>query len=458
MKEILKDNVQVILFVKDNDVDYYKKKINVNQIIIEPVLFNKSYNLLKYNLLNHFFVLVRKCMSGGRSGYNNTTDDVMVFQYARQLSNSLLGIILFLFVRITSVLGRKFKGFRRATVELEGKLFPGKMYDHYFDKYDPQMLITSSLGYMIDPFFMRAARRHNCRIVSIIHSWDNPTTKDYRGIEPDHVIAWNDIMKEEVNIFHDIPDEKIFTGGIAHWDFYFNGTFTPNSRKIFCKNFDFDKNKKIIFYGTSSPVLFKNSFDVVQKLLEKIQSGVIPEQVQLLVRLHPTYLTNQNSYYGGVKKEYYSRMKDIIQKYPNLVCFNIPEVKFLTDDYDMPIEDMYMLANILHHSSILLTEYSTLMIEAAIFDLPIINVAMHNFRDTDKPASYFENFTHIKRILKTGACKNAYNYGDLLEYINDYLEDSSRDNQKRKQLVAQEITTNIGCAGQAIGKHLSKLL
>ena len=95
------------------------------------------------------------------------------------------------------------------------------------------------------------------------------------------------------------------------------------------------------------------------------------------------------------------------------------------------------------------------MIEAAIFDLPIINVAMHKFRDTVKPASYFENFTHIKRILKTGACKNAYNYDEYITYINEYLENPSRDSQNRKKLVAQEITTNIGCAGQAIGKHLS---
>ena len=133
-------------------------------------------------------------------------------------------------------------------------------------------------------------------------------------------------------------------------------------------------------------------------------------------------------------------------------------MRLLNDDIDMPVEDMYNLADILHNSDVLLTEYSTLMIEGAVFDLPIINVAMYNYRDTDKPASYFETYTHVNRILKIGACKNAYTIEQLIGYINDALSNPDINEKERKRLVRQEITTNKGLAGESIGLHISTLL
>ncbi len=124
----------------------------------------------------------------------------------------------------------------------------------------------------------------------------------------------------------------------------------------------------------------------------------------------------------------------------------------------MPLEDMYLLAETLYHSDLLLSEYSTVMIEAAIFDLPVINVGLFNFRGTDKPASFLENYTHIKRILRHSASKNAYTFDQLFEYINYYLEDPGRDSENRRQLIDAEITTNRGTAGKAIGKMLVDLI
>jgi hypothetical protein len=97
------------------------------------------------------------------------------------------------------------------------------------------------------------------------------------------------------------------------------------------------------------------------------------------------------------------------------------------------------------------------MIEAAIFDLPVINVGLHNFRDTAKPASYLENYTHIKRILRHGASKNAYSYSELMHYMNAYLDDPSLERDNRKKLIDAEITTNRGTAGEYIGKLISEL-
>ena len=311
---------------------------------------------------------------------------------------------------------------------------------------------------MIDPFFMRAAKRHKCKVVSIIHSWDNPTTKGYRGSDPDHVIVWNEIMKHEVEIFHDISEKNIFIGGIAHWDSYFNGKFKPLPKEKFLKMNNLSSDKKIIFFGTSNYKIFHNTFDVIENLLNAISKGKMNCPTQLIVRLHPEYLASQNGKKSQVVENYYERMENIKKNYEGLISFNLPMMKFLEDDIDMPVEDMHHLANILYYSDVLLTEYSTLAIEAAIFNLPIINVGLYNYRDTSKPASYIENFTHIRRLLKTGATRNAYNYEQLYNFINLYLEDRSNDEDKRRQLKNQEITTNAGNAGIMIGRYLNKII
>ena len=109
------------------------------------------------------------------------------------------------------------------------------------------------------------------------------------------------------------------------------------------------------------------------------------------------------------------------------------------DDVYLPSDDIKRLGELLTHCDVLLTEYSTLMIEGAIFDLPIINVALNNFRDMSKPISYVEEFAHLHRMLKMEFTRQAYNKDELFKHINDYLIDPSLDTDARKKFVNQEI-------------------
>ena len=166
-------------------------------------------------------------------------------------------------------------------------------------------------------FFFSSRRRHT-RYISVtgVQTCALPiSTKDYRGADPDHVIAWNDIMKDELIHFQDIEEKKIFIGGIAHWDFYFNGSFQKRSKEDFLQFHGLSGDKKIIFYGTSSWGLFRNTFDVIEKLLEEMEKGRFQCPSQLLVRLHPGYLFKQKNKEGQVVDLYRDRMKSIKQKY-----------------------------------------------------------------------------------------------------------------------------------------------
>lgn len=337
-------------------------------------------------------------------------------------------------------------------------MFAGNMYDHYFEKYKPNLFVVASLGHMIDAQFMRSANRNNCKVVAVLRNFDSPTTKDYRGAHIDHVVAWNQEMKREVNVFHDIPNKRIFLGGVAHWDFYFDGRFKPRSKEVFLLENRLPKNRKIIFYATSGFKTFRRTLDTVELLLEANRKNRFNDPVAFLIRMHPAYLSSDGKGKEQYIDRYNGKIERLAREYGDSVSFVQPRLKRLNDGIDTSLEDLFLLAETLVHADVLLTEYSTVMIEAAIFDLPIINVGLFGYRDTVKPLRYLETFTHIRRLLKPGASKNAYTLDQLVAFINDYLKAPEMESEQRKALVRQEASVNAGCAGDATGKILLNLL
>ena len=123
-----------------------------------------------------------------------------------------------------------FLGFLLRNLKILRKLFfifeklidPKNIFNHYFEKYRPKAVILTSYGYDYDQYFVRDAKKFQCKSISIIYSWDNPTSKGYKSSESDLYLVWNKTMKDELNIFHDISNEKIKVCGVSHWDIFFN--------------------------------------------------------------------------------------------------------------------------------------------------------------------------------------------------------------------------------------------
>lgn len=459
---VLKNSgARIVVFLRDNDLEYYRDRLGGRNVVFEPVLFEAAMRETRRGRIRRLLVITRKCISGSASGYKNTSNNLRLYQYRTEMVQGPKGWLEFQFVRALSALGRKFHHVRVGLVAFESWLFPGRMYDSYFERYNPQMFIISSLGYMIDPLFMRAAKRHGCKVVSVIHNWDNPSTKDYRGAVPDWVIAWNETMKREVNVFHDIPNENIHVGGVAHWDLYFNGRFSPRPKEEFLQSNGLSPERMIILYGASDLRAQPRSFEVIEEVLQAINEDRFSSPAQLLVRMHPTYLLGERGGKDKVVGRYRNWMDNIEaikERYGDLVSFVPPAIKVLNDDIDVDLEDTHRLAEILFHSDVLLTEYSTLNIEAAIFDLPVVNLVLYNWWNTPKPAAFGEAFFHVQRLLNHGAATSAYNFDELLEYIEFYLQDRRRQRQERENLVNEMVSTNRGSAGEAIGKLLVSFL
>ena len=117
-KELKKTGARIVVFLKDKNVDYYRKTLSDKNIIIEPIFWDQSLRLLKENRINVFFNLVRRFISGSDNKHNNTTDNIMAYQTGKEFNHSLLSIIKFKTIKTLSALGKKISFFANCLLKL----------------------------------------------------------------------------------------------------------------------------------------------------------------------------------------------------------------------------------------------------------------------------------------------------------------------------------------------------
>jgi hypothetical protein len=102
--------------------------------------------------------------------------------------------------RVPIMLLRRSRLLRRSLVALESTLFTPRLFEHVFQQYQPDLVVVASVGNLrgADALLMREARRHGCKVASVVLSWDNSSSRGIGGATPDFVVAWTPTMKREL--------------------------------------------------------------------------------------------------------------------------------------------------------------------------------------------------------------------------------------------------------------------
>ncbi len=443
---------RVVLLVKDDQVQHYAAKLAGPNVVVEGVRYAEAMRANRGRFLTHQLGVVRKIATGGVTGMRNATDSERVLQYAEQFAGTPRSRALFNVTRLVAAGARASAIVRRALLDVESRVEPGHLYDDVIARHRPDLVLVSSLGWMIDPLLMRAARRKGIAVAGIPHSWDNTSAKGYKGAPVDLAIAWNEPMKREIVAFHDVPPERVFVGGIAHWDWFLGASFDPGPRDAFLRSLGLDPTRATIFFPTASYRLCERSMDVVERLGESLSADALGVPAQLVVRPHPDYFLARS--WGRPVDDLRARMDALAARFKGVVFFDLPRVDAFRDDVEMHDRDLVHLARLIRHSNVVLSSYSTVLVEAAIHGTPAVNVALFNFRHTDRPLEEYKNFHHIQRLLAAEAFPTATTFDDLLVEIRADLAAPQRHADGRRRLVAQEVTTNPGRAAEAIGEKL----
>jgi hypothetical protein len=104
-----------------------------------------------------------------------------------------------------------------------------------------------------------------------------------------------------------------------------------------------------------------------------------------------------------------------------------------------------------------------MVIEAAIFDLPAVNVCIRDKCKADFGRSRQDIMvdyvqTHNQRVIQTGGVKTVFTMEELYKAVNKYLDNPTSDANGRKCIVANEAGPYRGNAGKIIGEHILSLV
>ena len=327
------------------------------------------------------------------------------------------------------------------------KFTSAQHYEEVFDKYKPDLVIvTRVLNYSLDYPILRMADKKKVPIIACVSSWDNLTSKGFFPFSIKSLVVWNTILANEAMDLFFFPKKDIFISGIPRYDLFFRREGFQ-SRETFFEAFKLDPNKKLILYGTGSKTTGRTPLDettpepeIVGFIADAMNNNQLSHPSQMLVRLHPQ--ANPDHYKFLYDKEN--------------VTVHIPGRDVSFQDRLFSKNDDIEYAESLLHSDLIINFGSTVSIDAAVFDKPIICVNF-DFRG-ERPYKYsmtrLYDFDHYKKLVDLGGIRLSKSREDLISDINRYLMDPTLDKAGRDNIVDKQCHFTDGQSGDRIAQHI----
>lgn len=323
---------------------------------------------------------------------------------------------------------------RKLWLQLEAWCFPGREYDDVFRRYRPDLVVTGSPGSLpADAHLLRCAKRHGVPTACVVLSWDNLTSKGHMAAIPDQLIVWNQIMQREAADYHHYPSHRVHVAGVSHFDVYGRPS-KAGTRQRFCHDLGLDPSRALITLGTVTPWLFPHNAEIAEILASAVASDRFCRRAQLVVRLHPQVMNA-----GTQHTENIDRFRQIAAAFPH-VHLDLPAVRSESLMWDVAESDMAHLADLLRYSDVSLNAGSTLTIDSAILDTPIVNIGFDGLATEPPERSVIRiyDFTHFANIVKTRGMRIARSAEEMLSLIDAYLEDPALDREGRQRIVQEQ--------------------
>ncbi len=294
-----------------------------------------------------------------------------------------------------------------------------------------------------------AARSLGIPTATFVFSWDNLTSKG-RILAPfEHYLVWSALMREELLRFYpSVAPEQVHVVGTPQFEPYTDRSLEW-TRQDFCARLGLDPDRPIICYSGGDAGTCPDDAAHVRLILEMIREGRILGRPQLLLRPSPV---DNGGRYAAVR-----------EAFPELVycppTWRHPE----PDRWSRAVptaDDLPLLANLTRHSDVNVNVASTMTLDFALHDRPVVNVAF----DMSQPPplgtpiwDLYYQYDHYRPVMELGAARIARSPDSLAAQITAYLADPSLDREGRRRLVELQVMSPLAGASERILSVLEQI-
>jgi hypothetical protein len=308
-------------------------------------------------------------------------------------------------------------------------------YVELFRRIKPDVLFCSHQRPPIVIPAVVAARRLGIPAGTFIFSWDNLSGKGRIAAPFDHFLVWSANMRDELQRFYpDVPAERIHVVGTPQFDCYADRSLYWTREELFAK-VGADPSRPLICYSGGDSGNSPEDPEHVRILLEHIRANRVRRDAQVLLRPAPV---DNGRRYDTVRRDF-----------PELL-YAQPEWVFADNNWDqiypMPA-DAQFLTNLTRHADVNVNLGSTMTLDFAIHDRPVVNVAF----DVASPPPFglplwdhHYRFEHYQPVIRLKAARFARSADELAAHVAAYLADPSLDRDGRRRLVDLQIGRRPG--------------
>ncbi|PIX46858.1 MAG: hypothetical protein COZ54_02740 [Anaerolineae bacterium CG_4_8_14_3_um_filter_59_70] len=449
---LLKAGVEVVLFTDDDALPAIEKRFRQSGLTMEGLRLDrcKKYSEAFFPFIQRWLHLLR--FVGGSKRVNVTAMDGNY----RLAETGILGRgrLVLPFMRSLIWLMRRSRPVRSIIVRAQNRFTPN-IYADLFERYLPDLVIASTPGWRFDRYLLREAAARHITTAAVIVGWDNPSSYRLSGAPVDYVTCWSEIQREELVLGADWNPESVHIGGIPSYDGYFNRCWLIPRGEYF-RQHGLDPRRKLLSYACSFETFHPN-FPNIAAIVNLVNGDKLVELCQLLIRLHPNHFIKGSRFEGEA-----NRLREFIKDMPHVHMVKPVSLADGLSHYSG--EDMPEKASMMAWSDVFLTVYSTMVVEAAIHNRPIVSVTIDTPGGWNMKGVYSLPLTAIgewpthQRFRNAGAGRVAANQEQVRELVNFYLQNPSADSDKRSKFVQDECTFTDARAGERTGQYLLSLL
>ncbi|MBT6061727.1 MAG: hypothetical protein HOG55_11095 [Anaerolineae bacterium] len=454
VQTLLDAGTEIVLFTDDETKDRIAERFGQDGLTFEGLRLKEAntYARTVQPRLQSLLIYLRRV--GGSWRINNEAEDSHIWEVLKE-NTWKFRIGIWLPSAIAILFLRSFKWARKLLARMQMKFTPG-IYDDLFEKYKPDLVIASTAGWRVDRYMLREAVKNNVPSMAAIIGWDNPSSYAIPGAFMDWATCWSEKQKEELVLGSDWDASHVHIGGIPSYDVYFRKTWLMPRDEYF-KLHDLDPNRKLISYACSF-VHFAPNYPNVEALAKMVDSGQLDEDAQLLIRLHPSHFQDRPAIFAEERKQIHA----LEEKYDNVHVVRPVALGGSLGYYGG--EDMDEKTSMMAYSDVFVTVYSTMVVEAAVHNRPIVAAVIDTPGGWNKPGKYSLALqkiggwpTHL-RFREANAGGVAKTAGELQDVVNAYLKDISLDREERKTFIEQEISFTDAGSGKRTAEFILKVL
>lgn len=272
------------------------------------------------------------------------------------------------------------------------------------------------------------ARFHKISNVHVVGNYDNLSSKGFRGVPIERLLVWGNSMKEDAIHYHGIPESNIRIIGSIRYATILRRSLP--SRNNFFKSINLDLSKKTLLFAGS---LFEFHYFEALSILDIMQSE--GDSVQMIIRIYPNK-TLMDSPYIKPLIEYTKLHKGL---YVSIGDPNYHSINKGSDPIYIEEDELWPA---IKYCDVVINIFSTIAVEACIFDKPAINMWYFPMgrKGMLHPPKYinFSNSIHNRRLMSYGAIQTATSRSEMISMIRDALKEPAKGKEMREKIVKDE--------------------